>query len=108
MPTPQRTTVEMLIAVLATCETLTKPTHVMMRCNMGWTPLLRYIDYLISKGLMEKVDGAKLSKDLYAQTDKRTKFMLQTTMKGKLVLSLIRDSELGLLFGYAKWLEERG
>ena len=102
----RRTHVEGLIEILSTCESPIKPTHVMNRCNMSWRPLMKYVDYMIAHGLIEKKEGVKLSRDPRARHDKRTRFILVSTMKGKRVLALTRSSEVGVLFGYSKWVQD--
>ncbi len=106
MPQSRRTTVELFLELLDNCETPVHPTRLMHLCNVAYYHLMKYCDYLISKGLIEKVEGVKLSRDPRARTDKRTRYQFLSTMKGKRVLALTRSSEVGLLFGYSKWVQD--
>ncbi len=64
----------------AVAEGRKKPTHIMYRANLSWTRLKRYIDFLITQGLLQEGnnDGASV-------------FMLTT--KGKDVIGYFKRIE---------------
>ncbi len=51
----RRSQMEIYVDILkAVAEGKKKPTHIMYRANLSWTRLRRYIDFLITQGLLQE------------------------------------------------------
>ena len=107
MPSVRRESVEVLLQILDGCENPTGPTKLMHLCSLNWIPLTRYVDFLIERGLVKKLTGRKVSSHPRARKDKRSKYLIERTVKGKTILNLTNSSEVGSLFGYLEWLRAK-
>ncbi|RJS92011.1 DUF4364 domain-containing protein [Candidatus Bathyarchaeota archaeon] len=81
----RRSQFEIYLDILkAVAEGKRKPTHIMYRANLSWTRLKKYLDFLISQGLLQETVN-----------DSATIFTL--TQKGKDVIGYYRRIE-GFLY----------
>lgn len=81
----RRSPLEMACDILETLsEGPRKPTHILHKANMSWSVLSLHLDYLYSKGLVERV----------GQGGKRIEYRL--TQKGRSILQLYEGLKLSL------------
>ena len=60
---PRRSKMEIYIDILkAVADGKRRPTHIMYRANLSWTRLKKYLDFLITQGLLVEAldDGATI------------------------------------------------
>jgi predicted transcriptional regulator len=86
----RRSPMEMVCDILAVVsEGPTKPTHILYKANMSWKVLSSYLNFLTSRGMVEKEDQ---------EGGKRSTYRL--TVKGRQVLKLyegLRESLKGTI-----------
>ena len=82
------------------------PTRLMHLANISYYPLMKYLDFLSGKGLVRKIGPSNLSLHPRSRRDRRSKFQIEITSKGRKVLKSVRSSEIDSLFGYPQWLRD--
>jgi predicted transcriptional regulator len=76
----RRSPMEMVCDILGVLsQGPTKPTHILYKANMSWKVLSTYLDYLMTKGIIEK-DGDEGKRTVYRLTE-----------KGKSILAMYDD-----------------
>ena len=80
-PTARRSQLETYLDVLKAARKLHKPTLIMYRCNLSWTPLQRCFDTLIKYGCLHEVETDGSRKRYYLSD------------KGKTVLAYFKKVE---------------
>ena len=86
--TAKRSRLEIYVEILKTVRSgVNKPTIIMNRCNLAWTPFMGILGTLIDNSLVEVVEGS--SRKTYNLTEKGREFLRQFESAEVFIANLI-------------------
>ena len=90
--THRRSRLEICLEILSIIYRGTKkPTRIMYAANVSWKPLQRYLDWLISQGLIREVEPS-LRPGKRSRKDKRSRAYYELTQKGENIIKYFRGA----------------
>jgi len=64
---------EIIYAILSVCRKPAGKTRILYKCNLSYEQLLRYLRYLVSRGLVDSPEKGR--KELFQVTDRGRRFL---------------------------------
>ena len=70
-----RSRIDIIANILYVSDGGAKKTHIMYKCNLSFRQLHAYLDLLINRGLLRKINQGGSRKELYETTSKGRRFI---------------------------------